>query len=136
MSYEGVASGSPYKRFSTVTSQSDLSVDVNDGGDLEVTVGNAKGFVTRPAAKILARRLLDAAMQPEQKAMRSSMTPKQHRKAAGLTQSEAAQRVQISRSYLGQIERGEASQVSLEVVRRLAALYDTTVEDLGIKLPN
>lgn len=134
MSYDGVASGSAYKNFTTITSESDIDVRLEEAGDLEITIGNARGYATRKAALILARRLMDVAMQPERRAMRHPMTPRQHREHHGLTQEEAAERVGITRSYLGKIERGEGKEVSLRVIRRLAALYECSTEDLGVHL--
>jgi len=75
--------------------------------------------------------LMDAAQQPYQ----TEPAPSAHREKMGLSQEEAADRIGISRTYLSKIECGNASKVSLRLCRRLAALYDCTIEELGIELP-
>ncbi len=44
-----------------------------------------------------------------------------HRRALGISQSELADRAGISRNYVSLIERGEASNLSLNVLHNLAA---------------
>lgn len=48
-----------------------------------------------------------------------------YRKASGITQSEAAKYIGISRNYLSQIERGEAGGISLDVYQRLVAFVSS-----------
>lgn len=52
------------------------------------------------------------------------------RKAAGLTQMEAAQRAGIVRSYLCMIESGKRSSPTLDVLSSLARTYGVALVDL------
>ena len=45
-----------------------------------------------------------------------------YRKSKGLTQAEAAKRLQISKSYVSRIERGAAGNVSPDIQQRIMAL--------------
>lgn len=51
----------------------------------------------------------------------------------GLSQEKLAQKVKVSRNFLGSVERGESS-LSLEVVERLARAVDIRLSDLFIKV--
>jgi transcriptional regulator with XRE-family HTH domain len=51
----------------------------------------------------------------------------------GLSQEKLAQKVKVSRNFLGSVERGESS-LSLEVVERLARAMDIRLSDLFIKV--
>ena len=51
----------------------------------------------------------------------------------GLSQEKLAQKVKVSRNFLGSVERGE-STLSLEVVERLARAVDIRLSDLFIKV--
>jgi len=58
--------------------------------------------------------------------------PAEHRRAKGMSQEEAAGHLGISRTYLSQIECGDAPQVSLRIARKIARLYNCAVDELGI----
>jgi transcriptional regulator with XRE-family HTH domain len=51
----------------------------------------------------------------------------------GLSQEKLAQKVKVSRNFLGSVERGESS-LSLEVVERLARAVDIRLSDLFMKV--
>lgn len=53
-----------------------------------------------------------------------------HRRALGISQSELADRAGISRNYVSLIERGEASNLSLNVLHNLAAALGVTPAEL------
>lgn len=53
------------------------------------------------------------------------------RKESGLTQGELAQRAGISRNYVSLIERGEASNVSVNVLHDLATALETSPAELS-----
>lgn len=90
-------------------------------------------WIGEETAEGLIRALLDALASGGP----SPKTPAEHRKALDMTQEEAASHLGIRRPYLSNIERGEAQQVSLRVVRKMAHLYGCGVEDLGIEIkPN
>ena len=48
----------------------------------------------------------------------------------GYTQIELSKRVGISRYYLSAIERGRANNPSLGLMRRIANILDTPIEDI------
>lgn len=52
------------------------------------------------------------------------------REQVGLSQTELAQQSEISRTYLSLIERGEAKNISLNVLSRLAVALGTTASAL------
>jgi DNA-binding XRE family transcriptional regulator len=132
MSYEGVPSNGALKKFQTLDSAEDVIITQEDEECLEVCFPDVEGFIHRDAAKRLAIRLMDAAQQPYE----AEPDPSTHREKMGLSQEEAAGRIGITRTYLSQIECGTASNVSLRTCRRMAALYDCTIEELGIELPS
>ncbi|PLS77666.1 MAG: hypothetical protein CYG59_22615 [Chloroflexi bacterium] len=53
----------------------------------------------------------------------------------GLSQDELARRVGISRNYLSQIERGDATNLSWPIMHRLATELGLTVEQSSQELP-
>lgn len=53
-----------------------------------------------------------------------------HRRALGISQSELADRAGISRNYVSLIERGEASNLSLNVLHSLATALGVTPAEL------
>lgn len=55
---------------------------------------------------------------------------RQRREEKGLTAAELAQRAEISKGYLSEIESGRASRPSGEVLYRIATVLGTTVADL------
>jgi transcriptional regulator with XRE-family HTH domain len=55
---------------------------------------------------------------------------KQRRLEKGLSQSELARQMGITRTYLYRIEKGEATRPSANVLQRLAQVLDTSVADL------
>lgn len=52
------------------------------------------------------------------------------RKDMGLSQETLAERAGISRNYLSIIERGDAKNISMDVLNRVAAALETTSTDL------
>ena len=53
------------------------------------------------------------------------------RKELGITQGELAEQAGISRNYVSLIERGEASNVSVNILNSLAAALETTPAELS-----
>jgi len=53
-----------------------------------------------------------------------------HRRVLGISQGELAERAGISRNYVSLIERGEASNLSINVLNNLAASLGVTPADL------
>jgi transcriptional regulator with XRE-family HTH domain len=51
----------------------------------------------------------------------------------GLSQEKLAQKVKVSRNFLGSVERGESS-LSLEVVERIAKAVGMSLSDLMLKV--
>lgn len=51
------------------------------------------------------------------------------RNTRGWSQEELAHKADITRSYIGQIERGERS-VSIDIIERIAKAFDITVDEL------
>jgi len=52
------------------------------------------------------------------------------RKEKGLNQQELAALADISRNYISMIERGDAKNVSDEIIRKLATSLETSIEEL------
>jgi transcriptional regulator with XRE-family HTH domain len=55
------------------------------------------------------------------------MTMKRLRARSGLTQRELAKKTKVSQSYIGQLETGEQTNPTLDVLRRLAKALKVTV---------
>jgi transcriptional regulator with XRE-family HTH domain len=58
-------------------------------------------------------------------------TVKTRRRQEGLSQEELAKAIGISRNYLSQIERGQATNLSWQVMERLTAVLGLTIERSG-----
>lgn len=56
-----------------------------------------------------------------------AMTMKRLRARSGLTQRELAKKTKVSQSYIGQLETGEQTNPTLDVLRRLAKALKVTV---------
>jgi DNA-binding XRE family transcriptional regulator len=132
MSYEAAPTQQPISHFRTVESADEVTIEQEDAVSLQVTIPYVQGFITRDAAVELGWRLINAAKYnppPE------DATPKAYRERAGMSQSEAATKLGISRTYLSKIERGQAKEVSLRICRRMAQMYNCGVGELGIEIP-
>jgi transcriptional regulator with XRE-family HTH domain len=104
------------------------------------TAGNQRRF--GDSARAEARRLAAARRRREQSAAsgpqpedgaelaRTGARIRSARLKAGLSQTEAAQRVGISRSFLSTVERGQ-SGVSVHVLSRLADVFDIPMGEFG-----
>jgi transcriptional regulator with XRE-family HTH domain len=55
-----------------------------------------------------------------------------YRKEQGITQQELAEMTGLSRTYLSEIERGAAQNVSLHVARKIAAVMDCPLSAIQI----
>ena len=60
-------------------------------------------------------------------------TVREIRLELGLSQEKLAQKVKVSRNFLGSVERGESS-LSLEVAERLAKAVDMRISELFMKV--
>lgn len=60
---------------------------------------------------------------------------KELRKSCGLTQEELAERVEVSKDYIGLIERGLRSP-SLQVIEKIANSLGVTIHVLFNEMPN
>jgi transcriptional regulator with XRE-family HTH domain len=60
-------------------------------------------------------------------------TVREIRLELGLSQEKLAQKVKVSRNFLGSVERGESS-LSLEVAERFAKAVDIRLSDLFLKV--
>jgi len=58
-----------------------------------------------------------------------------HRRTLGISQGELAERAGISRNYVSLIERGEASNLSINVLNHLAAALSVTTAELTGEAP-
>ena len=98
---------------------------------IELEFDGCRVYVGDDGARRLIRAMLTALAQktPTEK------TPAEHRKSLDMTQEEAAEHLGVSRTYLSQIECGEASQVSLHIARKMAHLYACSIDELGIEVP-
>jgi len=132
MSHDGTPTSFPTTPFRTVSAADDVTITQEDEGSIRLRLPGVQGYIEREAAKNIAVKLMDAAQQPYE----TEPDPSTHREKMGLSQEEAAKRMGIARTYLSQIECGTASNVSLRICRRMAALYDCTIEELGIEIPS
>lgn len=60
---------------------------------------------------------------------RNKMTLKDYRKARGLTQTEVAETLGVTRQYIGALEKGERKP-SLKLLKEIAKLYGVKISKL------